>query len=174
MITRFFARSVCPVVQIQPPVSPLHSIVNDSITHVPIISPLSQQSLYRTSFFMISQPRENPFKICRFHLDSALVRALVIKFREIKLQCKSRSLKHAAAAAATLGSAAHSLALLLHNLANLHRRIEELGCASVEADGFALVELALAVVGRDALFLARLLQAVFWCRHHVSNRAMIY
>ena len=112
---------------------------------------------------------KTPFKICRFHLDSALVRALVIKFREIKLQCKSRSLKHAAAA-----SAAHSLALLLHNLANLHRRIEKLGGATVEADGFALVELALAVVGRDTLFLARLLQAVFWCRHHVSNRAMIY
>lgn len=60
-----------------------------------------------------------------------------------------------------MGSAAHGLALLLHNLANLHRRIEELGGASVEADGFALVELALAVVGRNALFLARLLQADF-------------
>ena len=51
-----------------------------------------------------------------------------------------------------------SLALLLHNLANLHRCIEELGCATVEADGLALVELTLAVVVRNALLLARLLE----------------
>lgn len=55
--------------------------------------------------------------------------------------------------------ATHSLSLLLHNLANLHGRIEELCGAAVEADGFALVELAFAVVGGDALLLARLLEA---------------
>lgn len=74
-------------------------------------------------------------------------------------QSGKTGLEHAAAAT-TLGSAAHGLALLLHNLANLHRRVEELGGASVEADGLALVEVAFAVVGRDALLLARLLQAV--------------
>lgn len=35
----------------------------------------------------------------------------------------------------------HRLALLLHNLADLHRRVEELGRAAVQADGLALVEL---------------------------------
>jgi hypothetical protein len=63
-------------------------------------------------------------------------------------------LEHAAALLATT----ESLALLLHNLANLHRCIEELGCATVEADGLALVELTLAVVVRNALLLARLLE----------------
>lgn len=62
-------------------------------------------------------------------------------------------------AAARLG-ASHGLTLLLHDLANFHRRVEELGGATVEADGLALVELALAVVGRDALLLARLLQTM--------------
>ncbi len=70
-----------------------------------------------------------------------------------------QGLEHAATA--TLGlTAAHGLALLLHNLADLHRRVEELCGASVEADGLALVEVALTVVGGDALLLARLLQAV--------------
>lgn len=59
-----------------------------------------------------------------------------------------------------LRASAHGLTLLLHDLANLHGSVEELCRASVEADGLALVELALAVVGRDALLLARLLQAV--------------
>lgn len=58
-------------------------------------------------------------------------------------------------------SRAHGLALLLHDFANLHGRVEELCGAAVEADGLALVELALAVVGGDALFLASLLQAAF-------------
>lgn len=56
--------------------------------------------------------------------------------------------------------AAHSLPLLLHDLADLHARVEELCGAAVEADGLALVELALAVVGRDALLLARLLETI--------------
>lgn len=60
-------------------------------------------------------------------------------------------------ATAGLG-ATHGRTLLLHNLANLHRRVEELGGAAVEADGLALVELALAVVGGDALLLARFLE----------------
>ena len=55
--------------------------------------------------------------------------------------------------------ATHSLSLLLHNLANLHGRIEELGGAAIEADGFTLVELAFAVISRDTLLLARLLEA---------------
>lgn len=63
-------------------------------------------------------------------------------------------------------SRAHSLALLLHDFANLHGRVEELCGAAVEADGLALVELALAVVGGDALFLASLLQAVVGISHH--------
>lgn len=58
---------------------------------------------------------------------------------------------------ALLGRGAHGLALLLHNLRDLHRGVEELCGAAVEADGLALVELGLAVVGGDALFLARLL-----------------
>src|SRR6478736_1462430 len=64
-------------------------------------------------------------------------------------------LEHAAAA---LLATTKSLALLLHNLADLHRCIEELGCATVEADRLALVELALAVIVRNALLLARLLE----------------
>lgn len=63
-------------------------------------------------------------------------------------------------------SSAHGLALLLHDFANLHGGVEELCGAAVEADGFALVELALAVVGGDALFLASLLQAVVGISHH--------
>lgn len=54
--------------------------------------------------------------------------------------------------------AAESLTLLLHNLADLHRRVEELCGATVEADGLALVELALAVVVGDTLLLARVLE----------------
>lgn len=64
-------------------------------------------------------------------------------------------LEHATTA---LLATAESLTLLLHDLADLHRCVEELGCATVEADGLALVELALAVVGGDALLLARLLK----------------
>lgn len=59
------------------------------------------------------------------------------------------------------GTALLRTALRLHNLADLHRRVEELCGAAVEADGLALVELALAVVGGDALLLARLLKTVF-------------
>lgn len=57
-----------------------------------------------------------------------------------------------------LSISTHSLTLLLHNLANLHARIEELGCATIQADGLALVKLALAVIGRNALLLARSLK----------------
>jgi hypothetical protein len=63
--------------------------------------------------------------------------------------------------AATLLLAAHGLALLLHDLADLDARIEELGRAAVEADGLALVELALAVVGGNALLLAGGLETVY-------------
>lgn len=59
-------------------------------------------------------------------------------------------------------SSTHGLALLLHDLADLHGGIEELCGAAVEADGLALVEIALAVVGRNALLLAGLLQSVFF------------
>lgn len=65
-----------------------------------------------------------------------------------------------------LRSSTHGLALLLHDLADLHGGIEELCGAAVEADGLALVELALAVVGRNALLLARLLQTVVSISHH--------
>lgn len=65
-------------------------------------------------------------------------------------------LKHATASG---GSSTHGLSLLLHNLTDLHGRVEELGGAPVQAHGFALVELPLAVVGGDALLLARLLEA---------------
>lgn len=50
-------------------------------------------------------------------------------------------------------------ALLLHDLANLDRRVEILGGAAVKADGLALVELGLAVIGGNTLFLAILLEA---------------
>lgn len=66
----------------------------------------------------------------------------------------SLRLEHAAAALL----ATEGLALLLHDLADLHRCVEELGCATVEADRLALVELALAVVVGNALLLARLLE----------------
>lgn len=68
--------------------------------------------------------------------------------------------------AAALLALAHRLALLLHNLADLHRRVEELGGAAVEADGLALVELAFAVVGGDALGLAGLLESAVFLRQH--------
>jgi hypothetical protein len=64
-------------------------------------------------------------------------------------------LEHATAA---LLATTESLALLLHDLADLHRCVKELGCATVEADGLALVELTLSVVVGDALLLARLLE----------------
>lgn len=54
---------------------------------------------------------------------------------------------------------AHRLPLLLHDLADLDARVEELGRASVETHGLALVELALAVVGGNALLLAGRLEA---------------
>ena len=44
------------------------------------------------------------------------------------------------------------LGLLLEYLGDLHVNVEELGGAAVEADALALVEVALAVVGRDAFF----------------------
>lgn len=69
-------------------------------------------------------------------------------------------LKHSSGTA--LRSSTHGLALLLHDLADLHGGIEELCGAAVEADGLALVELALAVVGRNALLLAGLLQSVLY------------
>jgi hypothetical protein len=68
--------------------------------------------------------------------------------------------------AATLLATTESLALLLHDLADLHRCVEELGCATVEANGLALVELALAVVAGDTLLLARLLETVVGVGHH--------
>lgn len=74
----------------------------------------------------------------------------------------SLRLEHAAAALL----ATEGLALLLHDLADLHRCVEELGCATVEADGLALVELALAVVVGNALLLARLLETVVGVGHH--------
>jgi hypothetical protein len=70
---------------------------------------------------------------------------------------RSSRLEHATTA---LLAASESLALLLHDLADLHRCVEELGCAAVEANRLALVELALAVVVRNALLLARLLKTV--------------
>lgn len=69
---------------------------------------------------------------------------------------------------ALLGPGAHGLALLLHDLADLDGRVEELGGAAVEADGLALIELGLAVVCGDALLLARVLKAVFWRPSPVS------
>ncbi len=68
------------------------------------------------------------------------------------------------AAGGTASGALLRATLLLHNLTDLHRGVEELGGAAVEADGLALVELALAVVGGDALFLARLLQTIHGLR----------
>ena len=62
-------------------------------------------------------------------------------------------LEHAAAASSL------SSALLLHDLADLHRCVEELDSAAVEADGLALVKVAFAVVGGDALGLASFLEA---------------
>jgi hypothetical protein len=67
-------------------------------------------------------------------------------------------------------SSAHGLALLLHDLADLHGRVEELCGAAVEADGLALVELALAVVGRNALLLAGLLQTVLGSVYYSHSR----
>lgn len=48
----------------------------------------------------------------------------------------------------------------LHLLADLDVDIEELGDAAVQADGFALVEIAFAVVGGDALLGAGLGETV--------------
>lgn len=67
---------------------------------------------------------------------------------------------------AGLGRATHSLALLLHNLTDLHRRIQELGRTAVQAHRLTLVQLALAVVGGDTLFLASLLKTGFHPRQH--------
>ena len=65
------------------------------------------------------------------------------------------SLEHATALAT-----AHRLSMLLHLIADLHAGIEVLRRAAVEADAFALVELALAVVGGDALLLAHVLKTI--------------
>lgn len=70
-------------------------------------------------------------------------------FKRTSFQQLTNFLKQTAATLAT-----HSLTLRLHNLADLHGRIEELGGTAVQADGLALVELALAVVGGHALLLA--------------------
>jgi hypothetical protein len=72
-----------------------------------------------------------------------------------------KALEHAASAA-LLGGA---LVLALHDLTDLDRRLEELCGAAVEADGLALVEIALTVVGGDALLLARVAQAVVGVGH---------
>lgn len=79
------------------------------------------------------------------------------------IQPNPTPLKHAAASG---GSSSQGLSLLLHNLTDLHGRIEELGGAPVQAHGFALVELPLAVVGGYTLLLARLLEAVVGVGHH--------
>lgn len=71
---------------------------------------------------------------------------------------KSIKLKQATA---SLGAALR-LALLLHDLTDLDARVEELGGAAVEADGLALVEFGLAVVGGDALLLAGVLETVLF------------
>lgn len=54
---------------------------------------------------------------------------------------------------------APGLTLLLENVRDLKVDIEELGGAAVEADALALIELALVVVGGDALFGTCLVQA---------------
>lgn len=61
---------------------------------------------------------------------------------------------------------AGGLTLRLHDLADLDARVEKFGGAAVEADGFALVELALAVVCGDALLLAHGLESVVCVGHH--------
>jgi len=58
------------------------------------------------------------------------------------------------AAAAALGL--HSLLRLLHRLADQLLRLKELGRAAVQTNGLALVELALAVLGWQALGVARI------------------
>lgn len=63
----------------------------------------------------------------------------------------------------TSGSAGRTRLLCLHNIRDLLVDAKELGGAAVEADALALVELALAVVGGDALGLADCVQAVFIC-----------
>jgi hypothetical protein len=64
----------------------------------------------------------------------------------------------------TLHAKAHTTTLLLtsallHLLANLNVDIEELGDTAVQADGLALVQIALAVVGGDTLLGAGLGEA---------------
>src|ERR1700684_360225 len=44
-----------------------------------------------------------------------------------------------------------SLRLLLQQLRNLHLHIEELGCATINADALSLIELAFTVFARNAL-----------------------
>jgi D-aminopeptidase len=65
----------------------------------------------------------------------------------------------------TLHAKAHTTTLLLtstllHLLANLDVDVEELGDTAVQADRLALVQVALAVVGGDALLSAGLGEAV--------------
>jgi hypothetical protein len=59
----------------------------------------------------------------------------------------------------TLHAKAHT-STLLHLLANLDVDVEELGDTAVQADRLALVQVALAVVGGDALLGAGLGEAV--------------
>lgn len=67
----------------------------------------------------------------------------------------------------TTAAAPHLTRLLvLHDVRDLHVDVEELGGAAVEAHALALVELALAVVGRDALLLAHPVQAIFVLESH--------
>lgn len=75
----------------------------------------------------------------------------------IKVRGRASPLFHATDLAAVR---LHLLAISLHKLVRLHVRLEELGGAAVEADGLALVDLALAVVGGDAFPRADLGEAV--------------
>lgn len=62
---------------------------------------------------------------------------------------------------ARAATAAHlPLLLVLHDIRDLHVDVEEFGGAAIEAHALALVELALAVLGGDALLLADLVEAV--------------
>ena len=59
--------------------------------------------------------------------------------------------------------------MLLHNFADLDGRIEELGGTAIQADGFALVELAFTVFGGDALLLASILETTRFTHANVSE-----
>lgn len=105
---------------------------------------LQQRSIQRLPSFL------NEMRLCCHHLEQEITSDLTLRRPSPSTPLSHPKPPHRPAAPAFLRR------LPLHLLADLEVDLEELAHAAVEADALALVEVRLAVLGRDALLRAGL------------------